>query len=187
MDALKARSGSKCELCSGASNLSALGIDGDTAEDPSKAVLICDVCRPPIESGETLTSSHWYCLQESAWSAVSAVQVLTYRLLHRATGQTWASDLLDQMYLEDDVLTWAQQGIISADVSMNETVDSNGTALNDGDSVTLIKDLDVKGANFTAKRGTMVKNIRVGDPTHIEGRVNKVSIMLKTCFLKKAN
>jgi protein PhnA len=56
----------------------------------------------------------------------------------------------------------------------------------EGDSVTLVKDLDVKGANFTAKRGTMVKNIRVGeDPTHIEGKVNKITIMLKTCFLKK--
>ena len=39
---------------------------------------------------------------------------------------------------------------------------------------------------FTAKRGTLVKNIRVGDdPTHVEGRVNKMSIMLKTCFLKR--
>jgi protein PhnA len=69
-----------------------------------------------------------------------------------------------------------------------QVVDSNGAVLMDGDSVTLIKDLDVKGANFTAKRGTLVKSIRVGDdPTHVEGRVNKMSIMLKTCFLKKVS
>jgi protein PhnA len=68
-----------------------------------------------------------------------------------------------------------------------KTVDSNGTELLEGDSVTLIKDLDVKGANFTAKRGTMVKNIHLTDnPEHIEGKVNKQSIVLKTCFLKKA-
>ena len=54
--------------------------------------------------------------------------------------------------------------------------------------MTLIKDLDVKGAGFTAKRGTVVKNIIVGDdPEHIEGRVNKTKIYLKTCFLKKVN
>jgi protein PhnA len=47
--------------------------------------------------------------------------------------------------------------------------------------------LNVKGGGFTAKRGTLVKNIRTGaDPTHVEGRVNKVAIFLKTCFLKKA-
>ena len=68
------------------------------------------------------------------------------------------------------------------------TFDSNGTELFDGDSVTLIKDLDVKGTSFVAKRGTMVKGIRLtGDPENIDGRVNKISIVLKTCFLKKAN
>ena len=67
------------------------------------------------------------------------------------------------------------------------TVDSNGAPLADGDSVTLIKDLDVKGTSFVAKRGTLVKGVRLTDnPEHVEGRVNKVSIVLKTCFLKKA-
>ncbi|MGL5800184.1 MAG: PhnA domain-containing protein, partial [Plesiomonas sp.] len=57
----------------------------------------------------------------------------------------------------------------------------------DGDSVTLIKDLVVKGANFTAKRGTMVKNITLtSNPEHIEGRVNGVHIVLVAAFLKKA-
>jgi len=59
--------------------------------------------------------------------------------------------------------------------------------LTSGDSVTLIKDLDVKGTSFVAKRGTLVKGIRLTDnPEHVEGRVNKVSIVLKTQFLKKA-
>jgi protein PhnA len=57
----------------------------------------------------------------------------------------------------------------------------------DGDAVTLIKDLDVKGANFTAKRGTLVKGIRLtDDPALVEGRVNGIAIYLKTAFLKKA-
>lgn len=68
------------------------------------------------------------------------------------------------------------------------TVDSNGTVLNVGDSVTLIKDLVVKGGGFTAKRGTLVKNIALtSNPKHVEGRVNGTVIVLVAAFLKKAN
>lgn len=66
--------------------------------------------------------------------------------------------------------------------------DSNGTPLNDGDSVTLIKDLKVKGTSVTLKRGTLIKNIQLTDnEEEIEGRAEKVKgLVLKTCFLKKA-
>ena len=66
--------------------------------------------------------------------------------------------------------------------------DSNGTILNDGDSVTLIKDLKVKGTSTTLKRGTMVRNIRLtDDPDLIECNAEKVKgLVLRTEFLKKA-
>ena len=66
--------------------------------------------------------------------------------------------------------------------------DSNGTELSDGDSVTLIKDLKVKGTSVTLKRGTMVKNIRLtNDAEEVECNTGKVKgLVLKTCFLKKA-
>ncbi|HQR59320.1 MAG TPA: alkylphosphonate utilization protein [Azonexus sp.] len=66
--------------------------------------------------------------------------------------------------------------------------DSNGTILNSGDSVTLIKDLKVKGTSITLKRGTLVKNIRLTDDAEeIECNADKVrGLVLKTCFLKKA-
>lgn len=65
--------------------------------------------------------------------------------------------------------------------------DSNGALLNDGDSVTLIKDLKVKGSSLTLKRGTMVKNIRLtSNEEEIDCRMNGSSIVLKTMFLKKA-
>lgn len=66
--------------------------------------------------------------------------------------------------------------------------DSNGAELKDGDSVTLIKDLKVKGTSVTLKRGTMVKNIRLtGDEEEVEGRTDKVKgLVLRTEFLKKA-
>ena len=69
-----------------------------------------------------------------------------------------------------------------------ETRDSNGTLLADGDNVTLIKDLKVKGTSVTLKRGTLVKAIRLtGDPEEIECRVEKVKgLILRTEFLKKA-
>jgi protein PhnA len=68
-----------------------------------------------------------------------------------------------------------------------EVKDSNGTLLNEGDSVTLIKDLKVRGSSSMLKRGTVVKNIRLTDSEEeIEGRVEKTHMVLKTCFLKKA-
>lgn len=69
------------------------------------------------------------------------------------------------------------------------TKDSNGAVLSDGDSVTLIKDLKVKGANTTLKRGTLIKNIRLTyNPEEIECNAEKVKgLVLRTEFLKKAS
>jgi protein PhnA len=67
-----------------------------------------------------------------------------------------------------------------------EVKDSNGNVLNDGDSVTLIKDLKVKGSSLTLKRGTVVKKIRLtDDEQEVDCRVNGSSIVLRTEFLKK--
>ena len=68
-----------------------------------------------------------------------------------------------------------------------ETRDSNGNVLADGDSVTVIKDLLVKGSSVTLKRGTKIKGIRLtGGSQEIECNVEKVKgLVLKTCFLKK--
>ncbi len=69
-----------------------------------------------------------------------------------------------------------------------ETRDSNGTILADGDNVTLIKDLKVKGTSVTLKRGTMVKGIRLtGDPDEIDCKVDKIKgLVLRTEFVRKA-
>jgi protein PhnA len=71
---------------------------------------------------------------------------------------------------------------------MEDVKDCNGTILNEGDNVTLIKDLKVKGANVTLKRGTLVRSIHLtGDPDEIEGKVEKVrGLVLKPEFVKKA-
>ncbi len=66
--------------------------------------------------------------------------------------------------------------------------DSNGTKLSEGDSVTVIKDVKVKGSSTVLKRGTMIRNIHLtDDPDEIEGRTDKVKgLVLRTEFLKKA-
>jgi len=64
--------------------------------------------------------------------------------------------------------------------------DSNGTELKDGDDVTLIKDLKVKGSSVTLKRGTKVRGIKLTDnPEEVDCKAEGMSIVLKTCFLKK--
>lgn len=69
-----------------------------------------------------------------------------------------------------------------------EVRDSNGALLSEGDNVTVIKDLKVKGTSVTIKRGTMVRGIHLTDnEEEVECRVEKVKgLVLKTCFLKKA-
>lgn len=65
--------------------------------------------------------------------------------------------------------------------------DSNGNTLNDGDAVTLTKDLKVKGSSLNLKRGTKVKSIRLTDnESEVECRIGKATIVLRTEFLKKA-
>jgi len=97
-------------------------------------------------------------------------------------------DLLDMLYLEDDLLSWAESGLTDSNDNSPGHRDSNGAVLSVGDTVTLIKDLNVKGANFTAKRGTAVRGISLVDdnPEHIEGRVNGQQIVILTKFVKKS-
>jgi len=67
-----------------------------------------------------------------------------------------------------------------------EVKDSNGNPLKNGDSVTVIKDLKVKGSSTTLKRGKTLKNIRLtSNSEQVECRDGKSTIVLKTQFLKK--
>jgi protein PhnA len=180
---LTARAGNRCELCSSERDLSSVAVPPSDYPHLERALLVCPECTAGLDA-DSLEGPHWFCLRDSAWSEVPAVQVVTYRLLHLIS-DSWASELLDQMYLDDETMAWAQHGV--RDESHQPTRDCNGAVLSNGDSVTLIKDLDVKGANFTAKRGLLVKNIRLGDdPELIEGRVHGTAIFLKTAFIKRA-
>ena len=77
-------------------------------------------------------------------------------------------------------------GETAAATSEDVAKDSNGAELQDGDSVTVIKDLKVKGSSMVIKRGTKVKSIRLTEnPEEVDCKIDGSSIVLKTCFLKK--
>ncbi|UTW14020.1 PhnA domain-containing protein [Marinobacterium rhizophilum] len=178
------RSGGKCELCASDHNLKTIDVSQAPAGVENQAVL-CETCYEQIDDPRDV--HHWRCLSESMWSQVPAIQVLAWRQLKRLSVEPWAQDLLDMLYLEPVLEGWAQAAMADEDDDSEPTLDSNGTRLQEGDSVTLIKDLDVKGAGFTAKRGTPVRDIRLtSNPKHIEGKVNGVQIVLVAAYLKKA-
>jgi protein PhnA len=144
------------------------------------SVDLCGIC---IDQHDSPTNpDHFRSLATTMWSEDPAVQVLAFRTLQKIDAP-WADDLLGQMYLDDDTRAWAEN--VAAD---SQHKDANGVTLNTGDTVTLIKDLTVKGAGFTAKRGTAVRRISLvaDNPAHIEGRVEGQRIVILTEFVKKS-
>jgi len=186
---LQIRSASQCELCATSENLRVFAIPPVT-DDPNKYIYICDVCQEQIEDPGKIDVNHWRCLNDSMWSQVPAVQVISWRQLNRIKREGWPQDLLDMLYLDEETQAWAEatgEGI--QNVSALKHIDSNGAILETGDIVTLIKDLKVKGTNFTAKRGSSVRGITLvsDNPEHIEGKINGQQIVILTKFVKKAS
>ncbi len=188
--ALHARSESKCELCGALEGLAVYEVPPDSNGSADECVLVCATCLQQIENIEKVDIHHWRCLNESMWSQVPAVQVMVWRMLTRLRGEGWPQDLLDMLYLDERTQAWAQAtGDGSSGQEAVQHRDSNGVSLEAGDTVALIKDLNVKGASFTAKRGTVVRGISLvaDNPEHIEGRINGQQVVLLTKFVKKAS
>ncbi len=170
-----------CALCgaTGAASLVVV-VPQDVSVD------LCTACATGVSDGPQ-DGPHWQCLHEAIWSTEPAVQVLAWRLLKALPEAPWARDLLDMAYLEPEVQAWAEAGLSAAEDTVVHR-DSNGAVLTSGDTVVLIKDLPVKGAGFTAKRGTAVRNISLvmDNADHIEGRVESQRIVILTKFVKKS-
>ncbi len=186
---LIARSESKCELCGSKTNLDAYGVGPDADGSEAKSIYACETCRTQLADDAAVDANHWRCLNDSMWSTVPAVQVVAYRMLNQLKAEGWPQDLLDMMYLEDDVKAWAEEGIEQVDENAIKHLDANGVVLANGDSVVLIKDLNVKGSSMVAKRGTAVRNISLvwDNAEHIEGRVNSQQIVILTKYVKKTS
>ncbi|PIW25936.1 MAG: PhnA protein [Rhodospirillales bacterium CG15_BIG_FIL_POST_REV_8_21_14_020_66_15] len=186
---LFARSGAACELCAATDGLAVYEVPPASDGAADRCVLLCAACRAQVDGAQAMDSDHWRCLADSMWTPVPAVQAVAWRMLTRLDGEAWAVDLLDQLYLDDETLAWARSGLAdAAGDGAAEHRDCHGAALAAGDTVTLIKDLNVKGASFTAKRGTAVRGISLvpDNAKQIEGRVNGQLIVILTEFVKKS-
>jgi protein PhnA len=180
---LKERS-SKCEISGTENDLVVYTILPKTNESLDNCILISSILKNQIENPETTNANDWRGLSDSMWSEHLPVQIVSWRMLARLKNH----DLLEQMYLDEEALEWAK-ATNEGDDEEGKIIhkDSNGNTLLDGDSVVLIKDLDVKGANFTAKRGTAVHNIKLvwDNAEQIEGRVENQNIYILTQYVKK--
>lgn len=188
LDELKSRSENKCELCNSTHELSVYEVPPVEIPNQDNSILICSVCKSQIEKTEQIDPEHWKVLGDTMWSPYLPVQVVAWRMLSRLRNEAWAANNLDILYLDDEAINWAKKtGDHEAEASVEFHQDSNGTRLFDGDTVVLIKTLDVKGSTISAKLGTVVKNIRlVADNTdQIEGKVEGQTIVILTKYLRK--
>lgn len=185
---LKQRSGNQCELCKSTDALKIYEVAPQPYGDASDSIYICDICRAQIDKKAELDAKHWSLLSETMWSEVPGVQVVSWRMLNRLKQESWASDNLDMMYLDEERLAWAKaSGDHENDATVELHKDSNGHQLQNGDTVVLTKSLDVKGSTLNAKMGTVVRNIRlVEDNTEqIEGRIEGQLIVILTKYVRR--
>jgi protein PhnA len=181
---LKDRSQSTCEISGSDENLVVYLVEPKTEETPENCILITKNLKDQIENPETMNPNDWRGLSDSMWNENLPVQIVSWRMLARLKN----IDLLEMMYLDEEALEWAKAtGEADDDEGKIVHKDSNGNILKDGDSVVLIKDLDVKGATFTAKRGAAVHNIKLvwDNAEQIEGRVENQHIVILTQYVKK--
>lgn len=184
---IKQRSGGVCELCTGVGEQFLFEVQPLVNDDMQDNIAVCAVCNEQLNDASLQREDHWRCLNESIWSEQNPVKIVAKAVLTSNKSWGWSQDLLDMMYLEDDVAKRAEQYIEIAGFGSVKHIDANGVQLQNGDNVVLVKDLEVKGGNFTAKRGTAVKGIRI-DPnneTYIEGKVDGQQIVLLTQYVKK--
>lgn len=188
LEDLQNRSGNQCELCGATEDLKVYEVPPVSTGGLDGSVLACATCLSQIENPDTVDSNHWRCLNDSMWSEQDAVKVVAWRMLNRLKSEGWPQDLLDMMYLEDEVLAWAKatgEGQDAADMVVHR--DSNGVILENGDNVVLIKDLKVKGSSMVAKQGTAVRRISLDreNAEYIEGKVDGQQIVILTKYVKK--
>lgn len=186
---LRNRSGNSCELSNTTEHLKVYLVNYNGESNDLRSILISEKCIAQIEKTEEADSAFWEpILPIAMWSEIPAIKVVSWRMLQRFRNESWAVDALDMIYMEDYELEWAKESgdhINEAGAALHK--DSNGNILQNGDTVTLIKDLDVKGSSLNAKIGTAVRNIRLvhDNPEQIEGKVEGQMIVILTKFVKK--
>ncbi|MEZ4799961.1 MAG: PhnA domain-containing protein [Flavobacteriales bacterium] len=178
--ALKDRSNGMCELCAANEANIEFTVSPKSDETIDHQVALCEQCSSKM--GDTNEGFYWRCLEGSIWSPYPSVQALSYRLLNDFAAESWAADAMNGVELDESVVQWA----LTSDKPMQH-IDAFGNVLNNGDNVVLTQALDVKGTNFTASKGTVVKRIKLihDNAEQIEGKINEQSIIILTKYVKK--
>jgi protein PhnA len=175
-----------CELCSSASTLNTFTVSPKEDYLIENQVAICEVCQTGIQSNDFSNSNHWRALTASIWSETPSVQALSYRILDKLSEESWASETIDGVFLDEATITWA---MTEANAEANKLIhkDAFGNILQNGDNIVLIENLNVKGTSYTAPKGTQVKKIRLvmDNAEQVEGKINSDTIVILTKFIKK--
>jgi len=103
---LSRRARSRCELCDQAASLKVLPVPPPEEADPDAAILACDRCRALAGGGRIEDPPALRFLETAAWSETAPVQIVAVRLLRRLVEEaevTWASDVLDALWLPDEI------------------------------------------------------------------------------------
>ena len=170
-----------CELCNSLTATNEYTVSPKNDDQIENQVALCDTCLSAIENNEK--GDYWRCLEGSIWSPEPSVQTLSYRLLQLCKEEDWASQVIDSVELDENVIQWAMRIYAQSDVHK----DAYGSTLENGDTVVLTQGLNVKGTSFTAAKGTIVKRIRLVSDNHeqIEGKINDQTIVILTKYVKK--
>lgn len=185
---LSNRSDNKCELCTATDPLTMYDVQPNSGKNADNSIMICKKCLNQIEKREEINSNHWKILGETMWSEIAGVQVVAWRMLNRLRNESWASDNLDMLYLDDEKLAWAKaSGDHENDGSVELHKDAFGNVLSTGDTVLLTQPVTVKGATVNANIGTLIKNIKLVDNNieQIEGRIGGQIIVILTKYVRK--
>ncbi|WP_232516216.1 PhnA domain-containing protein [Chitinophaga caeni] len=180
--ALQARSEGNCELCASELASTAYAVSPRNNDAIENEVALCETCFKALDdAGQKL---HWHCLAGSIWNPEPSVQALSYRILYTFKDEEWAAEIMGSVELGEAVVLWAKSAFEVKAVHK----DSNGTELANGDTVVLTQGLNVKGANFMAPKGTIVRKIRLVNDNveQIEGKVNEQTIVILTKYVRKS-
>ncbi len=183
---LEARCGNRCELCDTTGpELIAYPVPPKEGTSAEEQVALCPTCRQSM-ADPLANVDHWRCLTGSIWSEVPAVQALSLKLLNALPAEDWAVETIESVEIPESVAEWAHAEARAQGEVVNHK-DAYGVELCPGDTILLTQNLNVKGTNFIAPKGTAVKKIRLveGNAEQIEGKINGDTIVILTKFVKK--
>jgi protein PhnA len=112
---------------------------------------------------------------------------LSYKILTKLKAEDWAAEAMDAVTLEESVINWANaEDELEASKIIHK--DAYGVVLHSGDTIILTENLNIKGANFIASKGTTVRKIKVvpDNAEQIEGKIEGDTIVILTKFVRKS-